>query len=72
MSTTGQGVQWVPGMSEFVVNWSTDLKLYQISVVQREIKSKSSHVVTSPALKSQLRCRISGKFNFYFTIYDKK
>ena len=66
MSGTGsfQGVQWVPGISDLIVNWSTDLKLYKISVVPREYKPEevvSEYIVNCPALKSELRCRITGK-----------
>ena len=68
MSGTGtfQGVQWVPGISDLIVNWSTDLKLYKISVVPREYKPEevvSEYIVNCPALKSELRCRITGTPN---------
>ena len=67
MSATGtfQGVQWVPGISDLIVNWSTDLKLYKISVVPREYKPEevvSEYIVNCPALKSELRCRITGTY----------
>jgi hypothetical protein len=64
MSTSGiaQGVQWVPGMQDFLVNWSSDLKLYKISVMTRIPHSQNedgSYIVNCPALKSELKCRIT-------------
>ena len=63
-----QGVQWVPGMPDCIVNWSTDLKLYKITVGPREFKPSSSdivadYIVNCPALKSELKSRITGKFD---------
>ena len=67
-----QGVQWVPGMPDSIVNWSTDLKLYKITVGPREYKPSGSsevvaeYIVNCPALKSELKSRITGKHIFKF------
>ena len=61
-----QGVQWVPGMHDSIVNWSTDLKLYKITVGPREYAPASNsdivaeYIVNCPALKSELISRITG------------
>ena len=63
-----QGVQWVPGMHDSIVNWSTDLKLYKITVGPREYAPASNsdivaeYIVNCPALKSELISRITGNF----------
>jgi len=60
-----QGVQWVPGMHDSIVNWSTDLKLYKITVGPREYAPASNsdivaeYIVNCPALKSELISRIT-------------
>ena len=63
-----QGVQWVPGLSDSLVNWSADLKLYQITAVPRQEKPDivQEYIVNCPALKSELKCRISGAFKTSF------
>jgi hypothetical protein len=64
-----QGVQWVPGMHDSIVNWSTDLKLYKITVGPREYAPASNsdivaeYIVNCPALKSELISRITGNFH---------
>ena len=40
-----QGVQWVPGVPDSIVNWSTDLKLYKITIGPREYKPSNSEIV---------------------------
>ena len=72
MSATNiQGVQWVPGMPDSIVNWSTDLKLYKITIGPREYKPSNSeivaeYIVNCPALKSELISRITGDLTSFF------
>ena len=76
MSTAGniQGVQWVPGIPDLIVNWSNDLKLYKISVVPREYKASEivdEYIVNCPALKSELKHRITGTYYCIFETFEK-
>ena len=51
-----QGVQFVPGLSDYFVHWSSDVKLYKLSIEARNHSFNSNFVkeymLNCPALRT--------------------
>lgn len=56
-----QGVQWVPGLPDHLVTWSTDLKLFKLTVLPATTKSDKTLAVpcTHSNLQSELKSRLN-------------